>query len=471
MTPVPDKWAWSTVRKTVLFLFLTATLVLFTFDAFVTNRMTPRVVHSFLSGVLVGPPVKQNTQVSLLGESSMLVSQDLKQTNTSAASESIAAMATRSSWVEKLSPQARKFAEDELRKLGFESTEGHEFKSPFIITPVIYSNLTTPKAAISGNKSRSTKTISCFNCLKWFTTTDLNLLNRDFTRCPYSECKFYSKWRGSADMVIIFPESHGVLPKSVRRPGQIWTKAFWESPAHYGYPRNYQPWRNVFNWTFTYRTDSDIFAPSNRLIWRHRSLLLSDREYLDIAKQKTRTAAWWVSNCPTVSRRKAFVQEMKKYIDVDIYGHCGSLKCARKDYVQCERKLTTTYKFYLSFENSLCKDYVTEKFFRSFQYRSHIIPVVRGGLDYDRFFPKDILVNAAHFKNAKELALYLKELGSDTQRYAAMLKEKDRLVSWGRKYDWCDICEKLHTNQQVKTIPDIKRWSHHETCYKPNDIT
>ncbi len=34
------------------------------------------------------------------------------------------------------------------------------------------------------------------------------------------------------------------------------------------------------------------------------------------------------------------------------------------------------YKFYLSFENSLCRDYVTEKFFTR---AGNILPVVRGG--------------------------------------------------------------------------------------------
>jgi alpha-1,3-fucosyltransferase len=132
--------------------------------------------------------------------------------------------------------------------------------------------------------------------------------------------------------------------------------------------------------------------------------------------------------------------------------------------------LSTTYKFYLGFENSFCKDYVTEKFFRVFEYRSHIIPVVRGGFDYDKYFPNGTFINAAHFSTAKDLALYLKDLGNDHVRYAKMLQEKDKLTTVNYKMDWCDICEKVHTDTRTKIIPDIKEWSHSKTCHAPTIV-
>jgi len=39
------------------------------------------------------------------------------------------------------------------------------------------------------------------------------------------------------------------------------------------------------------------------------------------------------------------------------------------------------YKFYLAFENSLCTDYITEKFYQTLN--RDIIPVVMGGGQYD----------------------------------------------------------------------------------------
>ena len=52
---------------------------------------------------------------------------------------------------------------------------------------------------------------------------------------------------------------------------------------------------------------------------------------------------------------------MKNWIPIDRYGKCtAGGDCDNT----CFKNLGTKYKFYLSFENSLCKDYVTEKLWR-----------------------------------------------------------------------------------------------------------
>jgi glycoprotein 3-alpha-L-fucosyltransferase len=58
-----------------------------------------------------------------------------------------------------------------------------------------------------------------------------------------------------------------------------------------------------------------------------------------------------------------FAHELAKYIQVDIYGACGTFKCSRTTADKCFDILDRDYKFYLAFENSNCRDYITEKFF------------------------------------------------------------------------------------------------------------
>ena len=83
---------------------------------------------------------------------------------------------------------------------------------------------------------------------------------------------------------------------------------------------------------------------------------------------KPRLAAWIVSNCGTHSKREDYVEELKKHIKVDVYGACGHKTCGEShggaSNAECDDKIEREYMFYLSFENSICSDYVTEKFYR-----------------------------------------------------------------------------------------------------------
>jgi len=52
-------------------------------------------------------------------------------------------------------------------------------------------------------------------------------------------------------------------------------------------------------------------------------------------------------------------------LQVDMYGRCGKFSCPRSDTQKCLKMLERDYKFYLSFENSNCDDYITEKFWHT----------------------------------------------------------------------------------------------------------
>ena len=94
------------------------------------------------------------------------------------------------------------------------------------------------------------------------------------------------------------------------------------------------------------------------------------------------------------------MKELQKYIDVDIYGACGPLKCSREtvgNRSDCYSMLEWDYKFYLSFENSICKDYVTEKLEKILHH--FIVPVTLGGANYSQVAPPHSFINALDFES------------------------------------------------------------------------
>ena len=120
--------------------------------------------------------------------------------------------------------------------------------------------------------------------------------------------------------------------------------------------------KDVFNWTSTYRSDSTIVAPYER--WQYyNDNVIAKEQPKDYAANKTKAVAWFVSNCGARNGRLDYAKELQKHIQVDIYGSCGTKRCPRSQADQCFKLLDRDYKFYLAFENSNCKDYITEKFF------------------------------------------------------------------------------------------------------------
>lgn len=124
----------------------------------------------------------------------------------------------------------------------------------------------------------------------------------------------------------------------------------------------------------TYRWDADLVAPYGWIqptgnIPLHPSddqmnvYLSNPTASVNYAKGKTKMAAWLVSNCNAKSSRQEMVMQLQKYIDIDVYGRCGTLDCPKRQETYCLELVTKKHKFYMSLENSLCLDYITEKYY------------------------------------------------------------------------------------------------------------
>ena len=155
------------------------------------------------------------------------------------------------------------------------------------------------------------------------------------------------------------------------------------------------------------------------------------------------------------------MEDLSKVVNVDIVGRCGKNKLCPKGAAHCSDNIVGKYKFYLAFENSFYKDYVTEKLFKFFN--EDIIVVVRGATDYSKIAPKGTIIDANDFKSPSELGIFLKELGADKERYISYLRRKDMYYTTGLNVPSsvaaCKLCEYLHSLQKHRKIyDDIQDW-------------
>jgi len=250
-----------------------------------------------------------------------------------------------------------------------------------------------------------------------------------------------------------------------RYPDVIYIGFGVEGPLYRHASFDYHKFKGVFNWTFTYRRDSDLWNPYGSYLPREEVL---PRSYKNYAKGKTKLAAWMSSHCDTMSEREVMVEELIKYMPIDKYGHCHDLKCPREQLWECCKMVESTYKFYLSFENSVCLDYVTEKVFRWSDY--DVVPVVYGFGHENMGIPSDAYINLLNFESLEDLAGYLKYLDSNDTAYNEYFRYRERVQ---RKYmnnylheNYCEICKRLHTMYPIledgtKTIAPVTDETRH----------
>lgn len=192
-----------------------------------------------------------------------------------------------------------------------------------------------------------------------FNSHDLSVHALKSSHCPLDKCTFTNDQSmiEQADSVVF-----GYNPEPVaiphRRQHQVWIYHNLESPQ---YGTNIPAIQ--MNWTATYRSDSVIVTPYAKFTPYKNYTDLPHQAPRNYAAGKTKVAAIFVSNCYAQNGRLEYLEELKKYVRIDVYGKCGNLRCDRNKTEACHDMLKRDYKFYLAFENSNCRDYITEKFF------------------------------------------------------------------------------------------------------------
>jgi len=266
------------------------------------------------------------------------------------------------------------------------------------------------------------------------------------------------------------------------RAKQVWAVVWREAAGYYhrgttfSTPAHLEALDGIFNYTVTYRRDADIpftyfekYFPSELYPHNSESHQCRWKEVeggqavgKETLSSKSDLVLWISSHCSTNSHREEYIMELKNHIPITMLGSCGEGLDSHA------WKNVGWHKFYLSMENSLCDDYITEKFFTILQ-EYDTVPVVMGPpkLSYERIAPPNSFIHVQDFKTPKDLAKYLLYLDSHPEEYLKYLAWKGRYKaecaeSWG-----CELCREVSKVQGPKRrqIPSFLNMWTNSTCY------
>uniref|UniRef100_A0A4W3J1F4 Fucosyltransferase n=1 Tax=Callorhinchus milii TaxID=7868 RepID=A0A4W3J1F4_CALMI len=299
-----------------------------------------------------------------------------------------------------------------------------------------------------------------------------------------------------------FPINSLPLPRQAQHE---WALFHEESPKN-NYKLFHEPTITLFNYTATFSRNSHMPLTTQYL---ESIEALKSQQYLTPLSEKNRLRdklaplVYVQSDCDPPSDRDSYIRELMKYIQVDSYGEClhnKDLPAHLRDPTTMDNdgfhKILAQYKFILAFENAVCDDYITEKFWRPL--KLGVVPVYYGSSNIADWLPSNrsaILVR--NFSHPKDLAEYIMRLDRDDRDYEAFLEWKwkgtisnDDLLTAMRERKWgvqditqdnyidafeCMVCNHVWQNirRKQKMLPPVlwRAEANHLSCPAPEAFT
>jgi alpha-1,3-fucosyltransferase 10 len=211
---------------------------------------------------------------------------------------------------------------------------------------------------------------------------------------------------------VVFPVPTSVFagnepPPERARPDQCWVAWSWESSVHF--PQLDDPaYVARFDLTATYRFDSSIPIPH---LWEGMFGALPP--VVPARERSVVPAAAFVSSPDDRCGRNDYLAELMQHVAIDSYGRVCHNRDLGEDHGR-DSKLAALarYRFAIAFENSIARDYVTEKFFDPLLVGA--VPIYRGAPNVAELAPGErCFVDASSFPGPRALAEYIAGIGDD----------------------------------------------------------
>lgn len=260
-----------------------------------------------------------------------------------------------------------------------------------------------------------------------------------------------------AQAVLIFHrEIHDNLTNlpTTRTRLQRWIWCNMDSPT---YTRRIAGIQGLFNLTLSYRSDADIHVG-----WKVTVRRNTDEDF--ILPKKERLLCWIVDSDDlhtATEEHYSYYRELVKHIKVDIF-NSSSDNFRGENYF----RTISSCKFYLSFENSIHKDYITETF--NGPLAAGTVPIVLGPprKNYENFAPGSSFIHVNDFPDAAALARYLQSIENDHKNYMKFFEWRQFFVARRHlteekhefAYAVCQACHHVGMYKEYRVIPDLYKW-------------